>query len=165
MTIAYTPGSACPPDDVPPYEPWEGEAEALATAAEAGRRAAAWVRSLPGPLAPAPYSAWLAGKVPGAIEAVMGGLDPEDCDRRGPDDAFVHGTGGADASMMQILNAAAYMLPELNWLTLDQQVRLLAVASAVTGAVQLIADDPGTAILDGLLARQCSVITHAARTD
>ncbi|NUW02894.1 hypothetical protein G6W50_24745 [Streptomyces sp. CAI 127] len=66
---------------------------------------------------------------------------------------------------MQILHAVPSMLPELTWLTLDQQVRLLAVASAVTGAVQLIAYDPGTAILDGLLARQCSVITHAARTD
>ncbi|WP_254875659.1 hypothetical protein [Streptomyces sp. CAI 127] len=158
MTISYLPAPADPP-----YEPWEGEAEALAAAADAGRRAAVWVRSLPGPLAPAPYSAWL-GKVPGAIEAVMGGLDPEDCDRR-VDDEFVHGTGGVDASMMQILHAVPSMLPELTWLTLDQQVRLLAVASAVTGAVQLIAYDPGTAILDGLLARQCSVITHAARTD
>ncbi|NED07602.1 hypothetical protein G3I55_38900 [Streptomyces sp. SID6648] len=48
---------------------------------------------------------------------------------------------------------------------MDQQVRLLAVASAVTGAVQLIADDPGTVILHGLPARQCSGITHAAHTD
>ncbi|PVC82018.1 hypothetical protein DBP12_36365 [Streptomyces sp. CS014] len=66
---------------------------------------------------------------------------------------------------MQILHAVPYMLPELDWLTLDQQVRLLAVTSAVTGAVQLIADDPETVILHGLLARQCAVLTHAARTD
>ncbi|MFF0509125.1 hypothetical protein ACFYUH_36845 [Streptomyces fimicarius] len=153
------------PVDLPLCEPWEGEAEVLAVAAEAGRRAAAWIRSLPGPPVPAPTGAWLAGTLPDAVEAVMGSLDPADCDRRGPDDRFIHGTGGADPSMMRTLNAIPYLMPELDWLTLDQQVRLLAVASAVSGTVDLLAADPGTAILHGLLVRYSALITHAVRTD
>lgn len=35
--------------DQAPREPWEGEAETLDAAAGAGRRAAAWVRTLPAP--------------------------------------------------------------------------------------------------------------------
>ncbi|OKJ29479.1 hypothetical protein AMK24_30175 [Streptomyces sp. CB02366] len=57
------------------------------------------------------------------------------------------------------------VVTEAHWLTLDQQVRLLVVASAVTGAVQLLTNDPGTAILYGLLARQCALLDHAARPD
>lgn len=53
-------------------------------------------------------------------------------------------------------------VPEAVWLTPDQQARLLAVTSAVTGAVRLLAEDPGTAILHGLLARLCAVLDHAA---
>ncbi|MFE6985765.1 hypothetical protein [Streptomyces griseus] len=95
----------------------------------------------------------------------MGSLDPADCDRRGPDDRFIDGTGGADPAMMRTLHAVPYLMPELDWLTLDQQVRLLAVASAVSGTVDLLAGDPGTAILHGLLVRHSALITHAARTD
>ncbi|MFI5905799.1 hypothetical protein [Streptomyces cyaneofuscatus] len=147
------------------YEPWEGEAEALATAAEVGLRAAAWVRSLPVPPVPGPVGSWLAGELPEAIETAMSALDPEDCDGRSSDGAIVEGTGGVDAGTMSTLSAVPCVVPEAVWLTPDQQVRLLAVTSAVTGAVRLLVDDPGTAIMHGLLARLCDVITHAARTD
>ncbi|MEV5259908.1 hypothetical protein AB0L02_17860 [Streptomyces anulatus] len=55
------------------------------------------------------------------------------------------------------------VLAEAGWLTPDQQVRLLAVASAVTGAAGVLAQDSGSAILHGLLARLCAVLDHAAR--
>ncbi|MFJ8848375.1 hypothetical protein ACIRFF_36440 [Streptomyces cyaneofuscatus] len=83
-----------------------------------------------------------------------------------PDGALVEGAGGVDAGTMSTLSAVPCVVPEAVWLTADQQVRLLAVTSAVTGAVRLLVDDPGTAIMHGLLARLCVVIiTHAARTD
>ncbi|MEV6477852.1 hypothetical protein [Streptomyces sp. NPDC051657] len=63
------------------------------------------------------------------------------------------------------LAAVPGVLPEADWLTPDQQVRLLAVGYAVTGAVRLIADDPGAAILHGLLTRLCTALDHAARPD
>jgi len=159
MTMSHLPAPV-------PYERWEGETAALAEAAEAGRQAAAWVRSLPGPPIPSPLGSWLAGELPDAVEAVMGSLDPEDCDRMGSDGRLIDGTGGADAGTMETLAAVACKVPEACWFTPDQHVRLLAVTSAVTGAVQLLVDDPGTAIRYGLLARQCAAITHAVtRTD
>ncbi|MFB6908039.1 hypothetical protein ACFCWB_27575 [Streptomyces bacillaris] len=160
MTISHLP--AAPVPAVPPYEPWEGEAAALAVAAEAGRRAAAWVRSLPVPPVPCPVGAWLAGELPEAIETAMSALDPQDCDGRSPDGTLVEGAGGVDEETMSTLAAVPCVVPEAVWLTPDQQARLLAVTSAVTGAVRLLAEDPGTAILHGLLARLCAVLDHAA---
>ncbi|MGW7095509.1 hypothetical protein [Streptomyces sp. NPDC054874] len=148
-----------------PFEPWEGQDVALAGASAAGRRAAAWVRSLPAPPLPGPVGAWLTGELPDAIETAMDGLDPEECDHMAPDGRAVDGTGGADAGTTSTLAAAPGVLSEVDWLTPDQQVRLLAIASAVTGAVRLIANDPGSAILHGLLARLCAVPDHAARPD
>ncbi|WP_406191009.1 hypothetical protein OH791_38140 (plasmid) [Streptomyces anulatus] len=54
---------------------------------------------------------------------------------------------------------------DADWLTPDQQVRLLAVASAVTGTARTLAQDPDSAITHGLLARLCTVLDHAARPD
>ncbi|MFD7749659.1 hypothetical protein ACFV2V_26830 [Streptomyces sp. NPDC059698] len=149
----------------PPYEPWEGEAEALAAAAGAGRRAAAWVRSLPGPQAPTPLSIWFARYLPEAVESVMGALDPQDCDRMDPGGRLVQGAGGADPEAMEALSVVPRVVTEACWLPLDQQVRLLVVASAVTGTVQLLTNDAGTVIVHGLLARQCALLDHAARPD
>ncbi|MGW4221500.1 hypothetical protein ACWEJZ_31345 [Streptomyces bacillaris] len=162
MTILNFPA---PVPAEPSYEPWEGEAAALAVAAESGRRAAAWVRSLPGQPAPCPVGAWLAGELPEAIGTAMRELDPQDCDGMGPDGVLAAGSGGVDAETMSTLSAVPCAVPEAVWLTPDQQARLLAVASAVTGAVRLLAEDPGTAITHGLLARLCAVLDHAARTD
>lgn len=47
------------------------------------------------------------------------------------------------------------------WLTLDQQVRIVAVASLVTGAARLLAEDPGTVIITGELARVWDLVDHA----
>ncbi|MFD8110300.1 hypothetical protein [Streptomyces microflavus] len=94
MTIANLPSA---PDDVPLYELWAGESEVLAGAAEAGRRAAAWIRSLSAPPALRTGGTWLAGAQPNAVEAAMGFLDPADCDRMGPQGRLVEGNGGVDA--------------------------------------------------------------------
>ncbi|MEV7659903.1 hypothetical protein AB0O39_37810 [Streptomyces anulatus] len=165
MTISHLPAPAGPADDVPSYEPWEGQTAVLAGAGVAGRRAAAWVRSLPPPPLPVPVGGWLAGELPDAIDTAMSGLDPQECDRTDKDGRVVDGTGGVDAATMSTLAAVPVVLAEAGWLAPDQQARLLAVASAVTGAVRLVAQDPGTAILHGLLARLCAVLDHAARPD
>lgn len=134
-----------------------GQGGVLAEAAEAGRRAAAWIRSLPGPPAPGPVDAWLARELPRAVETAMGSLDPSACDRMGPDGRLIDGTGGVDVGTMSVLAVVPCVLSDTDWLTPDQHVRLLAVASAVTGAVRLLADDPGTAITHGV-ARMCATV-------
>ncbi|MFJ8970789.1 MULTISPECIES: hypothetical protein [Streptomyces] len=143
MTISYLPAPAGPSDDVPLYEPWEGQTAALAAAGAAGRRAAAWVRSLLPPPLPVPVGGWLAGELPAAIEAAMSGLDPQECDHMAPDGRAVDGTGGVGAATVNTLAAVPVVLAEAGWLAPDQQARLLAVASAVTGAVRLIRAGPG----------------------
>lgn len=95
----------------------------------------------------------------------MGGLHPEGCDRMAPDGRVVDGVGGVDAATISVLAAVPGVLSEVDWLTPDQQVRLLAVAFAVTGSVRLVAADPDGAVLRGLLARLCAVLDHAARPD
>ncbi|MEV1092825.1 hypothetical protein [Streptomyces microflavus] len=162
MTIAYLP---LPPDDAPPYEPWAGEPEVLAESAEAGRRAAAWIRSLPAPPAPRPVGTWLAGALPAAVEAATASLDPAQCDRMGPDGRLVEGTAGVDAGTMSTLAIVPCVLSDADWFTLDQHIRLMAVASIITGIARLLADDPGTAILHGLVARMCATLDHATRPD
>ncbi|MCX4486345.1 hypothetical protein OG890_20695 [Streptomyces anulatus] len=82
-----------------------------------------------------------------------------------PDGRAVDGTGGVDTGTISTLAAVPVVLAEAGWLAPDQQARLLAVASAVTVAVRLIAQDPGGAILHGLLTRMCAVLDHAARPD
>ncbi|MBK5993334.1 hypothetical protein JHN53_17130 [Streptomyces sp. MBT58] len=57
------------------------------------------------------------------------------------------------------------VLSEADWLTADQHLRLLAVASVITGIARLLADDPGTAILHGQVARMCATLDHATRPD
>ncbi|MGW1185678.1 hypothetical protein ACWD7Y_21155 [Streptomyces drozdowiczii] len=47
------------------------------------------------------------------------------------------------------------------WLTPEQQIRLVAVASLVTGAARLLAQDPGTAIEHGQRDRMWALLDHA----
>ncbi|MET9977667.1 hypothetical protein ACFYOI_14795 [Streptomyces microflavus] len=54
------------------------------------------------------------------------------------------------------------MLSDADCLTLAQHIRLLPVASGMTGIVRLLADGPGTAILHGLVVRMCVILDHAA---
>lgn len=162
MTIAYLP---LPPDDAPLYEPWAGEPEVLAEAAAAGRRAAVWIRSLPAPPAPSPVGTWLAGTLPDAVEAATASLDPAQCDRRGPDGRLIEGTAGVDAGTTSTLAIVPCVLSDADWLTPDQHLRLMAVASVVTGIARLLADDPGTAILHGQVTRMCATLDHATRPD
>lgn len=44
-------------------------------------------------------------------------------------------------------------------------MRLLAVASIVTGAVLLVATDPDSAVLRDLRTRLCATLDYAARPD
>ncbi|MEU5233980.1 hypothetical protein AB0G82_32600 [Streptomyces anulatus] len=159
MTTTHLPTAADPS-----YELWDGE-EALAEAAAAGRRAAAWIRSLPAPPSPTPTWAWLVGDLAGAIEAAMTSLDPRDSDRMDEHGLAVDGAGGMAPVTQSMLAAVSCVVADVPWLTTDQQVRLLAVASAVTGAARVLAQDPGSAIVHGLLARMCTVVDHAARPD
>ncbi|MGN2366696.1 hypothetical protein [Streptomyces luridiscabiei] len=162
MTIAYLP---LPPDDAPLYEPWAGEPEVLAEAAAAGRRAAAWIRSLPAPPALSPVGTWLATTLPGAVESATGSLDPAQCDRMGPDGRLIEGTAGVDAGTTSTFAIVPCVLSDADWLTPDQHLRLMAAASIITGIARLLADDPGTAILHGQVARMCATLDHATRLD
>ncbi|WP_331757179.1 hypothetical protein OG582_40100 (plasmid) [Streptomyces anulatus] len=81
-----------------PRELWEGEAEALAGAAEAGRRAAAWMRALPVPETGGRPERWVVGELADAVERAMSALEPGDCDRVGPDCVAVDGGVGVDAA-------------------------------------------------------------------
>ncbi|MDQ0693580.1 hypothetical protein [Streptomyces sp. W4I9-2] len=105
------------------------------------------------------------GDLAGAIEDAMAALDPGDCDRMDEHGLAVDGAGGIGPVTQSMLAAVPPVVSDADWLTPDQQVRLLAVASAVTGAARVLAQDPGSAITHGLLARMCTVLDHAARPD
>ncbi|WP_329304546.1 hypothetical protein [Streptomyces anulatus] len=134
--------------------------EALAAAAAAGRRAAEWIRSLPGAPTSGPV-AWLATELLEAIEIATTSLDPEDCDCMDLDGVMVDGTGGVDEETRSTLAAVPCAAQDAPWLTPDQQIRLIAVASLVTGAARLLAEDPGTAITTGELSRMWALMEHA----
>lgn len=112
---------------------------------------------------PGPVGAWLTGELSGAVETEMGSLDPAACDRM-VDGRMIDGTGGVDAGTMSVLAVVPCVLSEADWLTPDQHIRLLAVASVVTGTVRLLADDPSTAITHDV-TRMCAILDHAARPD
>ncbi|MFG2768662.1 hypothetical protein [Streptomyces rubiginosohelvolus] len=158
MTISHLP--AGPTDDVP-YEPWEGEDEALAAAAAAGRRAAEWIRFLPQAPAPGPVGSWLLRDLPDTIEKATATLDPQDCDRMESDGVMVDGTAGLDEEIRSKLAAVPCVVQDALWLTPDQQIRLVAVASLITGAARLLAEDPGTAITTGELSRMWALVDQA----
>ncbi|MFC9007176.1 hypothetical protein [Streptomyces microflavus] len=83
----------------------------------------------------------------------------------GPDGRLVEGNGGVDAGTLSTLTVVPCVLSDADWLTPDQHIRLMAVASITTGIARLLADDPGTAILHGLVARMCATLDHATRPD
>lgn len=119
------------------------------------------IRSLPGAPSPCPVGAWLAGELPQAIEAATSSLDPGDCDRMDSEGVMVDGTSGVDEEIRSSLAAVPCAVQDARWLTLDQQLRLVAVASLVTGAARLLAEDPGTAITTGELSRMWALLDHA----
>ncbi|MFH9656686.1 hypothetical protein ACH4MN_37210 [Streptomyces anulatus] len=161
MTTSYLPAGPLDDAEDVPYELWEGEEEALAAAAAAGSRAAEWIRCLPGAPSPCPVGTWLAGELPKAIETATSSLDPGDCDRMGPEGVMVDGTGGVDAETRSSLAAVPCAVQDARWLTPDQQIRLVAVASLITGAVRLLAEDPGAALTTGELSRMWALLDHA----
>ncbi|MFB6985278.1 hypothetical protein ACFC0C_26650 [Streptomyces sp. NPDC056178] len=109
---------------------------------------------------PAPETdRWIVGPLADAVETVMTSLDPGDCD-----DVDQDGKGGADDGATETLAGLTYAAQETaHWLTLDQQVRLLAVVAAVSGSPRMLANDPGSFIEDGQAARMCAILDHATR--
>ncbi|MEW1892234.1 hypothetical protein [Streptomyces sp. NPDC085659] len=71
------------------------------------------------------------------------------------------GTGGLDEVTRSELAAVPCVVQDAPWLTPDQQIRLVVVASLVTGAARLLAQDPGTAIEHGELDRMWALLDHA----
>ncbi|MFC8957370.1 hypothetical protein ACFT8P_32735 [Streptomyces sp. NPDC057101] len=127
-------------------EPWQGEAEALAEAEAVGRRAAAWVRSLP-----LPAGAWISGPLADAVEEAMTGLDLADCD-----DIGHRGHAGVSESARERLNGLIYAMAETVPLAAHQKVALFAVVHWVQGLPQTLANDPGTVFEGGGLAAVCA---------
>ncbi|WP_240925400.1 hypothetical protein, partial [Streptomyces sp. 196(2019)] len=72
---------------------------------------------------------------------------------------------GVTEEVMETLMAVRCVLSEADWLSAEQQFRLLAVASADAGCVRLVMADAGTAIVHRLLARMCASLTYASRPD
>ncbi|WP_329030545.1 MULTISPECIES: hypothetical protein [unclassified Streptomyces] len=59
------------------------------------------------------------------------------------------------------MEAVACVVPEGVWITLGQQMRLVALASVVVGAVRALAQDPDTVIERGDLDRMWALLDHA----
>ncbi|MFJ5733936.1 hypothetical protein [Streptomyces microflavus] len=148
-----------------PRELWEGEPDALAEAATAGRRAAVWMRALPVPEAGGPSGRRIVFGLADAVERAMAALDPGDYDGMAEGKVF-DDASGVDAATAETLACLPFVLPETaDWLTTDQQVRLVAVVATVTATVRLLANDPGSMILHGQLSRICAILSHATRPD
>ncbi|MEV4940723.1 hypothetical protein [Streptomyces zaomyceticus] len=148
--------SAPPAVELEPRVPWAGEQEALAQAAAAGRRAAAWIRNLPLP----PSEPWIVGSLADAVEEAMATLDPGD-------ETWVAetGRGGLSETTEETLNGLIYAMPEVSaWLTAEQQLALLGITHCVSGIPKLLANDPGTVIEGGGLAALCATLDVACRT-
>ncbi|MEW1893704.1 MULTISPECIES: hypothetical protein [unclassified Streptomyces] len=115
---------------------------------------------MPGAPTACPVGAWLAGELPEAIETATASLTLEECDRMDAYGVMSDGTGGLDEVTRSELTAVPCVVQDAPWLTPEQQIRLVAVASLVAGAARLLAQDPGTAI-DGQLDRMWALLDHA----
>ncbi|MFJ6887841.1 hypothetical protein ACIQRC_23775 [Streptomyces californicus] len=116
---------------------------------------------LPTGPAPSPVGSWLREDLSEAIERATSCLDPQECDRMTPGGVMVDDTGGLDAETRSKLVFVPCAVQDTPWLTLDQQVRIVAVASLVTATARLLAEDPGTVITTGELARVWDLVDHA----
>lgn len=150
MTYYELSRSAAEPHAFPPREPFPGEGEALESVAAAGRRAAGWLRSLPGP----EDDNWISGDLADAIEEATQGLDPGDCD-----DADRWGDGGVPAALRERLDVA-WSLTHVDWISPAHKAMVLAAAGAVLGMPKSLANDPVTALGKELPAL-CAVIDSA----
>ena len=108
-------------------------ADVLGDAWSSGQHAAAWIRSLAAPDAPAldPLH-----QLADAVQEAMGSLNPTDTATRNPESgAITPGLGGVSAELRSRLREpAAFLSGEL---TPDQAVRVLAVVSATLLAADL----------------------------
>ncbi|MFB7031029.1 MULTISPECIES: hypothetical protein [unclassified Streptomyces] len=130
------------------------EAQALAQAADTGRRAAAWMRALP-----LPDGAWIRGPLADAVEEALAGLDLDDHD--GPER---YGRAGVSESARTQLGGLPYAVADTAPLTEPQQTALFALVHGVQGIPKIIANDPWGVIRNGELAALCAIIDGATRT-
>ncbi|WP_107098921.1 hypothetical protein, partial [Streptomyces kanamyceticus] len=114
----------------------------------AGRRAANWLRALPGP-----DGNWVAGDLADAVQEATSNLDPGDLD-----DVDRWGSGGVPELLRERLNVT-FSLPHLNWLSPGDRMRVLAVTGCVLGMPKLLANDP-VAALDDDLPVMCAILDH-----
>ncbi|MFD7978776.1 hypothetical protein [Streptomyces sp. NPDC059071] len=128
------------------------EAAELEAAAAAGRRAADWLRALPGPA-----GSWV-GDVADAVEQAMSGLDPDDRDT-----AAAWGLGGVTEGLRGRLDVT-YALAGADWLTARQTAAVLAVTACVLAIPKVLANDPAAA-LEHDLEVLCDVLDAATRLD
>ncbi|WP_033287328.1 hypothetical protein [Streptomyces sp. NRRL F-525] len=150
MTYYELSRSSAAPLVRPPREPFPGEAEALESAAAAGRRAAGWLRALPCP----EDQNWISG-LADAIEEATRSLDPGDCD-----DVDRWGEGGVSEALRERLDAV-WGVAGADWLSPGHKALVLAMAGAVLGMPRMLANDPVTALLEEIPAL-CAVLDSAA---
>lgn len=133
--------AAVPPADPATTEPIPGQEAALETAAAAGRRAADWLRSLPGPARNV-----VTGDLADAVQEATASLDPADCD-----DPDRWGEGGVPQALRHRLDVA-YCLATAEWLSLAHKVVIVAMTGCVLGMPKALANDPITAVEEDLPA-------------
>ncbi|MDX3867292.1 hypothetical protein [Streptomyces europaeiscabiei] len=122
-------------------EPIPGQKAALETTAAAGRRAADWLRSLPGPTGNP-----ITGDLADAVQEATAGLDPADCDDR---DRW--GDGGVPQGLRDRLDVA-YGLATAEWLSPVHRAVIVAVTGCVLAMPKALANDPITAVDEDLPA-------------
>ncbi|MGW3289431.1 hypothetical protein ACWDR3_32810 [Streptomyces sp. NPDC001002] len=135
--------------DPPQRQLIPGEEAVLEMVAAAGRRAADWLRSVPGP-----ERNWVAGDLADAVQEATAGLDPGDRDEM---DRW--GTGGVPEPLRERLDVAAG-LSHADWLSPQDAVFILAVTGCVLGMPQVLATDPVGALGKELPAL-CAVLDWA----
>ncbi|MEV6425020.1 hypothetical protein [Streptomyces sp. NPDC051662] len=133
--------AAVPPADPATTEPIPGQKAALETAAVAGRRAADWLRSLPGP----PGNP-ITGDLADAVQEATAGLDPADCD-----DVGRYGEGGVPQALRERLDVA-YGLPTAEWFSPAHRAVIVAVTGCVLAMPKALANDPISAVEEDLPA-------------
>ncbi|MFD4555285.1 hypothetical protein ACFWP5_13360 [Streptomyces sp. NPDC058469] len=133
--------AAVPPAAPATTEPIPGQEAALETAAASGRRAADWLRSLPGPVGNP-----IAGDLADAVQEATAGLDPADCD-----DVDRYGEGGVPQALRERLDVA-YGLATAEQLSPAHKAVIVAVTGCVLAMPKALANDPITAVEEDLPA-------------
>ncbi|MGA5873992.1 hypothetical protein [Streptomyces cinereoruber] len=129
------------------------EAQALAQAADTGRRAAAWMRALP-----LPDGAWIRGPLADAVEEALTGLDLND-----HDDLDRYGHAGVSESARTELDSLAFSVADIAPLPEAQRTALFALIHSAQSIPKALANDPWGGVRRGELAALCGIIDSVTR--